>query len=327
MTTSMRIWSGAEVPRVGLGCWAIGGPSRNEGPSTSYGAVDDAVSRRALRLGYERGARVFDTAAGYGAGHSEILVGEEISGFDDAVIVTKFGYDVDDVNQIRGADNVTPAGIRATVDGSRRRLKRDQLDLALLHLNGMDPALAPQVFDTLETLVGEGPVAAYGWSTDFMPQALSAVDYPHFVAFENDTNIFTPATELMRLAEERGKISLSRLPLAMGLLTGKFKPDDRLNSDDVRAQAHPWLRFFKNGKPNALYLERTAALRDLLQTGGRTLAQGALGWILARSPVALPVPGFKTEAQVRDNLGANDKGPLPAAVMAEIDGVMAGFSE
>ena len=79
MTTSMRIWTGNEVPRVGLGCWAIGGPSRNDGPSTSYGAVDDAVSRKALRLGYELGARVFDTAAGYGAGHSEMLVGEEIS--------------------------------------------------------------------------------------------------------------------------------------------------------------------------------------------------------------------------------------------------------
>ncbi len=327
MTTSMRIWTGTDVPRVGLGCWAIGGPTRNEGPSTSYGAVDDAVSRRALRLGYELGARVFDTAAGYGAGHSEILVGEEISQFDDAVIVTKFGYDVDDVNQIRGPDNVTPEGIRATIDGSRRRLRRDRIDLALLHLNGMDPALTPQVFDTLETLVAEGKVAAYGWSTDFMPQALSAVGYPHFVAFENDYNVFTPAVDLMRLAEDRGKISLSRLPLAMGLLTGKFKPDDPLNSDDVRAQAHSWLRFFKDGKPNATYLKQIAALRDLLQSGGRTLAQGALGWILARSPVALPVPGFKTEAQVTDNLAANDKGPLPATAMAEIDAVLAGFGE
>ena len=69
------------------------------------------------------------------------------------------------------------------------------------------------------------------------------------------------------------------------------------------------------------------SLRDLLQTGGRTLAQGALGWILARSSIALPVPGFKTEAQVSDNLGANERGPLPVAVMAEIDGVLAGFGE
>jgi aryl-alcohol dehydrogenase-like predicted oxidoreductase len=191
----------------------------------------------------------------------------------------------------------------------------------------MDPALAPQVFDTLEALVGEGKVGAYGWSTDFMPQALAAVDYPHFVAFENDYNVFTPAEALMRLCEERGKVSLSRLPLAMGLLTGKFRPGDPLKSDDVRAQAHSWLRFFKDGMPDAIYLERIAALRDLLQAGGRSLAQGALGWILARSPAALPVPGFKTEAQVADNLGANEKGPLPGTVMTEIDAVLAGFGE
>ena len=326
MTATMKIWTGTDVPRVGLGCWAIGGPNANAGPSTSYGAVDDAQSRRALRLGYDLGARVFDTAAGYGGGHSEILVGEEVSGFEDAVIVTKFGYDVDDVKRTTGPNNVTSAGIRATIDGSRRRLKRDRIDLALLHLNDMDPALAPQVFDTLEILVGEGVVAHYGWSTDFMPQALASVDYPHFVAFENDYNVFTPAAELMALAEQKGKVSLSRLPLAMGLLTGKFRPDSPLNTDDVRAQAHPWLRFFKNGKPNAAYLEQIGALRELLQTGGRSLAQGALCWILAKSPVALPVPGFKSEDQVRDNLGANDKGPLPKEVMVEIDAMLESFS-
>jgi aryl-alcohol dehydrogenase-like predicted oxidoreductase len=255
-----------------------------------------------------------------------MLVGEEISQFDDAVIVTKFGYDVDDVNQINGPDNVTPEGIRNTIEGSRRRLKRDRLDLALLHLNGMSPALAPQVFDTLEALVAEGRISAYGWSTDFMPQALAAVDYPHFAAFENDYNVFEPAEELMKLAEAKGKVSLSRLPLAMGLLTGKFKPDERLKGDDVRAQAFDWLRFFRDGKPNKAYLTKIAALRDLLETDERSLAQGALCWILAKSPIALPVPGFKTEAQVRDNLGANDKGPLPPSVMAEIDAVLKGFA-
>jgi aryl-alcohol dehydrogenase-like predicted oxidoreductase len=93
----------------------------------------------------------------------------------------------------------------------------------------------------------------------------------------------------------------------------------------VRAQAHPWLRFFKDGKPSAAYLEQLDALQALLTTGDRSLAQGALGWILAASPIALPVPGFKTEAQVRDNLGALEKGPLPADIMSEIDTVLDGF--
>lgn len=187
----------------------------------------------------------------------------------------------------------------------------------------MDPALAPQVFDTLETLVADGWIGAYGWSTDFMPQALAAADYPHFVAIENDYNVFTPASALMDFVSSRKLVSISRLPLAMGLLTGKYAPDTKLGGDDVRAQAHAWLRFFKDGKPSAEYLTRLGAIRELLQSGGRTLPQGALGWILANSDRALPVPGFRSVAQVRDNLGALAKGPLPAATMAEIAGLLA----
>ncbi|MEO8685450.1 MAG: aldo/keto reductase [Devosia sp.] len=322
-TSQMTLWNGQTVPRIGLGCWAIGGPTLNDGPASSYGATDDGQSRAALQAGYEMGARVFDTAAGYGAGHSEMLVGEEIARHSDAIIITKFGFEVDFAQRRNGDVNVTPAGIASTIEDSRSRLQRDCIDLALLHLNEMDPALAPQVFDTLETLVHQGKIAAYGWSTDFMPQALAGVDYPHFVAIENDYNVFTPATALMELVVQRGLVSISRLPLAMGLLTGKYAPDTTLGSDDVRAQDYAWLRFFKDGKPSAAYLERLAGIRDLLQVGGRSLAQGALGWILASSPQALPVPGFRSVAQVRDNLGALDKGPLPAATMAEIAGLLA----
>jgi len=80
--------------------------------------------------------------------------------------------------------------------------------------------------------------------------------------------------------------------------------------------------FFRGGAANPHYLARLAAIRELLTLGGRTLAQGALGWILARSPIALPVPGFTRPEQIEDNLGALEKGPLPAAVMAEIDAVL-----
>jgi aryl-alcohol dehydrogenase-like predicted oxidoreductase len=79
------------------------------------------------------------------------------------------------------------------------------------------------------------------------------------------------------------------------------------------------MTFFKDGAAHPEYLRRLEAIRDLLTAGGRTLAQGALGWILAKSSAALPVPGFKTETQVRDNLGALEKGPLPASAMAEIE--------
>ena len=326
MTETMKIWTGAEVPRVGLGCWAIGGPMKAGDLPTYYGSVDDKQSRAALRLGYEMGARVFDTAANYGAGHSENLIGEEISQFDDAVIVTKFGYVVDEVDKTWGPYLVSPEGIRQTINDSRRRLRRDVIDLALLHINEFPAGDAAPIFETLSALHEEGKVKAFGWSTDFIESASAFAHLPGFVAIENDYNVFTPAKEVMALCENNGFVSLSRLPLGMGLLTGKYRPDDALKSDDIRAQDVDWLRFFRHGKPNAAYLEGMAAIRDLLQTGGRTLAQGALGWILAKSPVALPVPGFKTEAQVRDNLGVNEKGPLPDNVMAEIDTVLADFS-
>ncbi len=322
MTSTMRLWTGAEVPRIGLGCWAIGGPMTSGAMPTSYGAVDDRQSRAALRLGYELGARVFDTAANYGTGHSEVLIGEEIAHHTDAVIVTKFGYEVDEVAKTWGPADVTPEGIRQSVDNSRRRLRRDVIDLLLFHINEYPAEEAGPVFDTLEALRADGKIATFGWSTDFIASARAVVDRPGFVAIENDFNVFTPARDIMDLCESRNLVSLSRLPLAMGLLTGKFRPDDKLKSDDIRAQPAPWLRFFRNGQPDAAYLKLVGTLRDLLQSDGRSLAQGALGWILARSPVALPVPGFKTEAQVRDNLGAIEKGPLSENVMVEIDGVL-----
>ncbi|MBU1174864.1 MAG: aldo/keto reductase [Alphaproteobacteria bacterium] len=326
MTVTMKIWTGSSVPRVGMGCWAIGGPMKAGDLPTYYGAVDDDESRRALRLAYDLGARVFDTAANYGAGHSETLIGEEISRYDDAVIVTKFGYVVDEVDKTWGPYLVSPEGIRQTINDSRRRLRRDVIDLALLHINEFPAEEAEPIFEALVGLHEEGKIRAFGWSTDFIESARAFAHLPGFVAIENDYNVFTPAREVMALCEQDGFVSLSRLPLAMGLLTGKYRPDDKLAGDDIRAQNVSWLRFFKNGKPNAAYLDGIAAIRDLLQTGERTLAQGALGWILAKSPVALPVPGFKTEAQVRDNLGTLEKGPLPAAVMTEIDKVLKDFA-
>jgi aryl-alcohol dehydrogenase-like predicted oxidoreductase len=105
----------------------------------------------------------------------------------------------------------------------------------------------------------------------------------------------------------------------MGLLSGKYSAGESVGSNDIRAEKMYWMKFFKDGKAIPEFVGRLESIRELLQTGGRSLAQGALSWILARSPNGLPVPGFKTEAQVRDNLGALEKGPLPAATMAEIE--------
>ena len=323
----IKLWNDIEVPRIGMGCWAIGGALGNDGPATAYGSVNEADSSAGLNRAYEMGARFFDTAAAYGAGKSERLIGEEISQHEDAIIVTKFGYPVDDEKQIVIGEDVSPAAIRDTIDGSRKRLKRDKLDLALLHLNHYPIDKARVVFDVMEELVAEGKIAAYGWSDDNASSIEAFIDRPNFVAIENDLNLFTPATELMKLAADKNFVSINRLPLAMGLLSGKFSAADKLAKNDVRAQDFDWLRFFKDGQPNPEYLQKLDGLKQLLTFGGRSVVQGSLSWILAYSPQALPVPGFKNAKQAEENFSTAMMDLLPDHIMAEIEKILGSFQD
>src|SRR3712207_9391911 len=109
----------------------------------------------------------------------------------------------------------------------------------------------------------------------------------------------------------------------MGLLTGKFRGGSRRGRDDIRGSGAEWLTAFDaEGRPQQDFLDRLAAIRDLLTSDGRTLVQGALGWIWARSETTIPIPGFKNVAQAEENAGALAHGPLPAAAMDEIDGLL-----
>jgi aryl-alcohol dehydrogenase-like predicted oxidoreductase len=322
MTRNMTLWNGQSVPRIGVGTWAIGGMSVWDNKARVYGEVDDARSEAALVMAYDMGARVFDTAAAYGAGNAELILGRALNGRDDAVIVTKVGYFGDPVTRRIAPEDASPVAIRTSIENSLKRLGRERIDIALLHINEYPVEKAAQVFDTLGHLRNEGKILGFGWSTDHPERLAPYASREGFVAVENDFNVFQPATEVMAIAEREQLVSLSRLPLAMGLLTGKYRPGQKLRRDDVRANDADWMLFFKNGEASPDYLMRLDAIRELLRSGGRTLAQGALGWILAKSPVALPVPGFTRPEQIEDNLGALDKGPLPAAVMAEIDAVL-----
>lgn len=315
----MTLWDGRKVPRIGVGCWAIGGRTTAGNVATSYGDVDDARSLAGLRLAGELGARLFDTAAYYGGGHSEQLLGQAFGARQDIVLVTKVGAPVDPGTRETGPLDLSPEAIRASVDRSRRNLRRDRLDLLLFHINDCPPAEAAPVFDTFGQLRDEGKIAAFGWSTDFVASARVFAERPGFVAVENDFNVFDRNPELMDYAQAAGLVSINRVPLAMGLLTGKYSAGLHVGAGDVRGEPLPWMKFFKQGVANPDYAARLEAIREVLTTGGRSLAQGALGWILAKAPNALPVPGFKTPEQIRDNLGALEKGPLPAGAMDQID--------
>ncbi len=314
-----RIWDGSDIPALGLGCWAIGGIWTAGGLQAGWGVVDDAESERAIHAAVDLGIRLFDTAQTYGAGHSEEVLGKALTGRPDVRIATKVGYAIDPAARELTGEDASPRAIILSIDASLRRLGRDRIDLVHLHLNELPVARAEPVFDALDDLRKAGKIAAYGWSTDFPDRAAAFADRPGFVSVQHAMNVFFRAEALIPVIEAKGLISMNRSPLAMGLLSGKYGAGRKPGAEDLRSQTIGWMAYFKEGGAAPEYLQRLEAVRDLLQTDGRSLVQGALGWLWARSGHSLPIPGFRSEKQVADLAGALAKGPLPPEVMAGIE--------
>jgi aryl-alcohol dehydrogenase-like predicted oxidoreductase len=310
---------GPLVSAIGIGCFAIGGLANQDGGQRGWGGTDDAESIRAVHAALDMGVTFIDTADVYGAGHSERLLGEALlERREGLVIATKFSKIFDEGTRTRfDATDVRPAYIRAACEASLRRLRIDSIDLYQLHEAKVDRALVPAIIETLEGLVAEGKIKGYAWSVDETERAALFADAPSCIAIQQRLNLFEGSRETLALCERRGLASVDRSPLAQGLLTGKFTSDKHFESFDVRAGWNLALG------PRADQLKTLDALRDLLTTDGRSLAQGALGWLLALSPVTIPIPGFKTVAQVTDNCGVLVKGPLKPETMAEIETVLA----
>jgi len=297
-----------------MGCWAIGGPFwRGETP-VGWGDVNDEESRRSLERALDLGVTFFDTADVYGCGHSERIVGEVLAGLrNDVVIATKFGNVFDEQTKRITGFSAEPAFIRNACEASLRRLNTDYIDLYQFHKGDYDLDRADEVVETLERLVEEGKIRAYGWSTDDPERARAFARGENCAAIQQRLNIFEGSEETLALCEAENLASINRGPLAMGLLTGKFNPESTLPANDVRRD---W--DFRSG-PQAKRLRMLEELREVLTAGGRTLAQGALGWLWARSEVTVPIPGFKTVAQVEENAGALAFDPLSDTQMADIE--------
>ncbi|TDW27808.1 aryl-alcohol dehydrogenase-like predicted oxidoreductase [Rhizobium azibense] len=322
--TTITLWNGREIPRLGMGCWAIGGPFFAGEVPLGWGEVDDDESIEAIHRAVDLGIRFFDTASNYGAGHSEEVVGRAIGNRDDIVIATKFGFATDEKTKQATGAFADPAFIRQSAETSLRRLKRERLDLLQFHLNDFPLEASDEVFDVLEALKAEGKIDAFGWSTDFPDRAARHAGCKGFVSIQHTMNVFEPVPAMIDVVEKNGLLSINRGPLAMGLLSGKFTPQKTVGAKDVRATSLDWMVYFKDGRIAPEFAARLEAVRDLLTTGGRTLTQGALAWLWARSPRTLPIPGFRTVAQVEENAGALEKGPLARDVMARIDAALAG---
>lgn len=304
-----------------MGCWAIGGQLWADEQALGWGDVDDRESIAAIRRALELGIRCFDTANVYGAGHSETVLAEALgSSADNVLVSTKFGNGFDpQTKQITGSVD-DPVGIRAAIEASLTRLKRDRLDLVYFHINEHPVNAAEPVFETLAQLRHEGKIDVFGWSTDDPKKVEHFASMDGFAFVQHNMNLFQPAQAMLPVLDQYSLTSMARQPLAMGLLSGKFKAGQKaFEPSDIRANGPEWLSYFVDGKPNAEMLGTLEAIRELLMSDGRTVTQGALAWIWAKSPHVIPIPGFRTVRQVEENAGALEKGPLPASIIDQID--------
>ena len=312
--------SGIEVSALGMGCWAIGGPFWDGETPHGWGEVDDEESIRAIYAALDRGVNFFDTANVYGAGHSERVLGRALASIrSQVVIATKFNALFDETTrQVTGADT-SPEGIRKACDESLRRLNTDYIDLYQFHDNGFPAEKALPVREALEGLVKAGKIRAYGWSTDFPDRAELFAQGSHCTAIQLQLNVLDDNPAVIAICERYNLAAINRGPLAMGLLTGKYTAETKASADDVRGEKSPeWMKYFINGLPSPEWLAKRDAIREILSIGGRTVAQGALAWLWARSPQTIPIPGFRTVQQVEENTRAMEFGPLMPAQMREI---------
>ena len=316
--------SGIEVSALGVGCWAIGGPFFEKGKPLGWGEVDDDESIRALHRALELGVTFYDTAAVYGTGHSEEVLGRAFAGRrDEVVLATKFGIAFDEARREALGDETSPAALRGQLEGSLRRLGTDRIDLFQLHAGALPVDQALELVPVLDEFVKEGSIRAYGWSTDDAERAAAfAAASPLVTSVQHDFSVVRDTADVLAVAERFDLASINKGPLAMGLLTGKYTASSKVGDDDIRGVSPDWMEYFRDGVPAPHLLARIDSVREILRSGGRTLAQGALAYNWGRSGKTIPIPGCRTVAQVEENAGALAFGPLTPEQVAEVDALL-----
>jgi aryl-alcohol dehydrogenase-like predicted oxidoreductase len=314
-----------KVNSIGMGCWAIGGPFYHRGGKIiSYGQVKDDESLKALEKGIELGVNLFDTANNYGGGRSEKVLGMALKGRrEDFVIATKFGttWDFDSGDpevpqRLTGRDH-TPEGIRKACETSLENLQTNYIDFYQVHSGNMTTEEAAKVVETLEELVSEGKIRYYGWSTDHPERGAMLAHGKHFAGMQFRLNIIHSNDKMLEFLDKVNGFGLIKNPLSGGLLTGKYKDDSTVPRD------HNWHgRDFTEGRigETRIILEK---LRELVKNDGRTLVQASLGYILAKHNSLIPIPGFKTVKQAKENSKVIEQGPLSSKLVSQIDKLFA----
>lgn len=304
--------TGRKVSEIGFGAWAIG---------ASWGHVDESDALAALHETLDAGVTFLDTADVYGDGRSEQLIARVLKerGGDRPFVATKTGRRLPK-QEVAGYSLETMSGF---VDRSLKNLQVDTLDLVQLHCPPTELYYHPEVFGSLDRLVEQGKIRNYGVSVERVEEALKAIEYPGVQSIQIIFNIFRqrPAERLFALAQEKRVAIIARVPLASGLLSGKFRADTKFESTDHR-------QFNRNGEAfdvgetfsGVPYEKGLAAVERVrpLVGGDTTMARFALRWILMFDAVTVAIPGARNGAQARSNAEAAALPALPAATMAEL---------
>ncbi len=310
--------TGKEVGVVGLGCWQLG---------ADWGAVGEADAMAALHAAADAGVTFFDTADVYGDGRSEQLVGRMLAerGRDGLVVGTKMGRRASP----HVASGYTPEALRRWNDRSRANLGLDTLDLVQLHCPPDQVFATDAVFDALEEMVEEGRMAAYGVSVETCDQALSAIARPNVATVQIILNVFRrkPLAAVLPAAQDAGVGIIARVPLASGLLTGKYDEHTTFAEDDHRTYNRGGEAFDVGetfaGVPFDVGVAAARAVAELAPPGVTT-GQLALRWVIDQPGVSVVIPGARSVDQVLGNVAAANVGSLSHEVL---DGLAAVYGE
>ena len=300
-----------EVSEIGFGAWAIGG---------DWGETDDGSSLAAMEAAVDAGVTFFDTADVYGDGRSERLVATLLRERPEKLVVaTKFGRRAPQ----QEVAHYSYENLRGWLERSLANLGVDAADLVQLHCPPWDAYYTPSVFEACDRLVDEGLMRAYGVSVERVEEALKAIEYPGVATVQIIFNVFRqrPAELFFERARLRDVGVIVRVPLASGLLTGKFGRDTVFAPDDHRTFNRHGEQFDVGetfaGVDYERGLEVVEELRALVPEGA-TLAQLALRWILGFEAVSTIIPGAKTSEQARGNAAASDLPPLSGDALRTI---------
>ena len=306
--------TGLTVSQIGFGGWAIGGPVDLFGIPVGWGMVDDRESERAVHRALELGVNFFDTADVYGSGHSEELLGRCLQG-KHAILATKVG---NARKQGRPIKDFSEKHIRAQMEASLKRLKRETIDIYQLHNPPREIWQSEEPFVLLQQLKQEGKIRATGVSISTMEEGIHLIETQKVDVLQVLFNVLNqaPADKLIPLAQKSQIGMIGRVPLASGLLTGKFQPNHQFPTDDNRKN-------YLTPRRLREALERVDHLKQMVHDLGYTVQQVGLAFLL-RFPV-VPIPGAKNPAQVEQNVIATEV-QLPDHLFNAIREEFAGFN-